>query len=94
MNRKLLHQINESVLLQQKLAGKVKYFYTPIIETILSQNSLNAAVIEETLETLLNFAFDESILILFKQLCRYYYNINPVAASEYIFLYREMWDEK
>ena len=40
--------------------------------------------IKHLLDKLLDFCFDESILLLFRKLCRYYLNINPIATADNI----------
>ena len=50
--------------------------------------------IEKLLDALLDFCFDEEVLNLYKKLCRYYYQIDAVAAAEYVYAYRDMWDER
>ncbi len=37
--------------------------------------------------------FDPAMLGLYKKLCRYYYDIDPVATASYVYAYRDMWDE-
>lgn len=49
--------------------------------------------IERVIEILLDYCYDDKMLLLFKRLCRYYYEINPIATFEYVNIYREMWDE-
>jgi len=44
------------------------------------------------LDGILDFCFDADMLLLYKKLCRYYFNIDPVATVSYINFYREMWD--
>jgi len=34
------------------------------------------------------------VLIVFKKLCRYYYNIDPQATAEQVQFYRELWDNE
>ncbi len=43
---------------------------------------------------MLDFCFDDKMLLLYKKLCRYYYDINPEATVSYVYAYREMWDEQ
>jgi len=43
---------------------------------------------------MLDFCFDDAMLCLYKDLCRYYFKIDPVATASYIYAYREMWDEE
>jgi hypothetical protein len=38
--------------------------------------------------------FDEDMLQLYKQLCRYFYAINPAITAYHIYAYRDRWDEK
>jgi hypothetical protein len=64
----------------------------PIINNLIQINSRNITEIEKVLDELLDFTTDKNILKLFKNLCRYYYSIDPVTASEYVFIYKKMWD--
>lgn len=50
--------------------------------------------IERVIEVLLDYCYDDKMLLLFKRLCRYYYEINPIATYEYVNIYRELWDEE
>jgi hypothetical protein len=68
--------------------------YKPEVEYILSEKITNELKIETLLEGILNFCFSEKMLALFKQLCRYYWELNPQATAKYINYYREMWDEE
>jgi hypothetical protein len=34
------------------------------------------------------------MLVLYKKLCRYYYEIDAEAAVSYVHAYRKMWDEQ
>jgi hypothetical protein len=43
---------------------------------------------------MLNFCFDDGMLVLYKKLCRYYFDIDPKATVSYVHAYREMWDEQ
>lgn len=47
--------------------------------------------IENLLDELLNYCYDEKVLMLFKELCRYYLVLNPEAVTSYVQFYREMW---
>jgi hypothetical protein len=50
--------------------------------------------IEHCLDGMLGFCFDDEMLLLYKKLCRYYFDIDQEAMVFYINSYREMWDEK
>ena len=66
--------------------------YTPVVEHIISSRSRDEKYIERTLDGLLSFCSHDGVLRLFKSLCRHYYGFAPQAASEYVQIYREMWD--
>ena len=83
---------NELQKLQREAVIGTMTFYRPEIERIIRTNNKDRHTIEHTLDALLDVAFDGDILLLFKKLCRYYYNIDPQATADYISYYREMWD--
>ncbi|PWH86598.1 hypothetical protein [Brumimicrobium oceani] len=64
----------------------------PEAERLIQNKSKDIKVIERTLDALLETAFDEEVLIVYKKLCRYYYDIDQRAAIQYVDFYREMWD--
>jgi hypothetical protein len=68
--------------------------YTPVVENILRTRSHDTNHIDHTLDGLLSFCSYEPVLVLFKQLCRHYWVLDPVATASYINAYREMWDSK
>ncbi len=68
--------------------------YSPIVEQIVTQQSTDRSLIESTLDGLLGFAGTEDGLALFKKLCRYYWDLDPLATASYISAYRETWDEE
>jgi hypothetical protein len=76
------------------LARRAVAAYSPVVESIVQDQSTDIRNIEHTLDGLLDFCFDSEALGLFKKLCRYYYGIDPSATAEYIQAYREMWDSE
>ncbi|MBS1808645.1 MAG: hypothetical protein JST84_10680 [Acidobacteria bacterium] len=68
--------------------------YTPIVQTIMCSRSRDVRHIEATLDRLLDHCGYEPALQLFKQLCRYYFTIDPAATVSYINTYREFWDSE
>jgi hypothetical protein len=68
--------------------------YQPVVNDILRTGSLDARSIERTLDGLLDFCDHESILAMFKALCRHYWPIDAAAAAWYVQAYREMWDSE
>jgi len=68
--------------------------YTPVVERILLSRSRDTSHIEHTLDGLLSFCGYEPALVLFKKLCRHYWELDPVATASHIYAYRDMWDSE
>lgn len=68
--------------------------YTPIVEDILRSRSRDASHIEHTLDGLLSFCGYAPALVLYKKLCRHFWEIDPAATAWHINAYREMWDSE
>ncbi len=66
--------------------------YLPVVEDILRTRCRDAQHIEHTLDHLLDFCADEHVLRLYKDLCRYYWDIDPAAVAYHVNAYRERWD--
>ena len=90
----LVDSISQLAKGTEQLAVKVVELYTPIVENIISTKSTDTKLIEQALEFMLDFCFNDKMLLLFKKLCRYYYLFDPQATAEYINLYRELWDDE
>lgn len=80
--------------LQRELVHQTVAAYQPEVNAIVSNKIKDEHRIEQALTWMLDAAFDEQVLQLYKKLCRYYYFINPEVAVRYIHYYREMWDEE
>ena len=65
---------------------------TPLVQDILRSRSRDIRRIEQTLDGLLDHCGYEPALRLYKQLCRYYFQLDPAATVSYINAYREMWN--
>lgn len=66
--------------------------YKPQVESLISNQTTDENSIQRTLDFMLDFCGDSKMLLLYKKLCRYYWDINPQATADYINHYREMWD--
>lgn len=66
--------------------------YTSLVEQILCEKSRDVRHIEETLDGLLDFCGNDALLLLYRQLCRHYFDIDPAATADYINMYRELYD--
>jgi hypothetical protein len=81
----LAKQINQ-------LALQAVPMYATQVEDIISTKCTDANHIERTLDGMMDFCFNEKMVLLFKKLCRYYYYINAAHTAEYVEIYRQMWD--
>ena len=62
------------------------------VDAIIQSGEQGIQRIEHQLDHMLGFCCDPDMLVVFKRLCRYYYDIDPVATIEHVQAYREMWD--
>jgi len=62
------------------------------VDAIIQSGERDTNHIEHQLDHMLGFCCDPDMLLVFKRLCRYYYDIDPVATIEHIQAYRVMWD--
>lgn len=67
--------------------------FSEIVEDIISSNCKDENYIETSLDKLLDMCFDENILILYKKLCRYYFDINPQGTKDYVMYYYERYEK-
>ena len=67
--------------------------YTPIVESIIATRGRDVRHIEQILDGLLDFACHPAGLLLYRRLCRHYWDIDPAATVAYVNAYREMWGE-
>ncbi len=65
---------------------------TPTVEGILRSRSRDVQHIERTLDRLLDYCGYEPAVLLYRRLCRHYWEIDPVATVSYVNAYRETWD--
>lgn len=85
---------NHIIKLQEKAIKTTLELYEPKINLIINSKSNDINLIERTLDALLDFAFDDKVLFLYRKLCKYCLYINPVTTKFYINSYREMWDDE
>ena len=62
------------------------------VDDIIQHGERDSARIDHQLDHMLGFCCDPDMLVVFKRLCRYYFDIDSVATAEYVDAYREMWD--
>ena len=67
--------------------------HTPEVDAIIAARSRDVRRIEQTLDYVLAHCGDDAMLALFKRLCRYYWDIDHHATAEYVYIYRDMFDD-
>lgn len=90
----MIEEINKLVQQQQELAKRAFKEYLPIVEDIIATQTKDINQISFTLDYMLDFCFDEQMLLLYRKLCRYLYDIDQGVAVSYVNAYRETWDEE
>lgn len=75
-----------------RICAEAAQLYDQEVECIVGSGNRDVRRIERALDGLLDFAFDEACLELFRRLCRHYWDIDRTATAEYVYTYREMWD--
>jgi len=58
------------------------------VDAIIHGGERNTHHIEHQLDHMLGFCCDPDMLVVFKRLCRYFYDIDPLAAAGYVHAYR------
>jgi hypothetical protein len=86
-----LKKMAQSLVLLNEQAYHV---YLPLVDAIIQSNSKDENEIGNLLDRILDIACMDKGFLLYKKLCRYYWDINPNATAYYINAYREMWDEE
>ncbi len=93
MIKALVEELRPLVEARNHLARKAETGFAMQVDDIIREGCKAPNRIEWLLTCMLDFCFDDRILVLFKKLCRYYYAINPEATASYVYSYRDMWDE-
>jgi len=88
----LVQAIGELAEAQQQLVYQAKQQYSIDVESILHNQCHAPQRIECVLDGMLDFCFDDEMVLLYKKLCRYYFKLDPVATASYVYAYRDMWD--
>jgi hypothetical protein len=86
-------EIKQLVAGINELANNAVPLYSVQVDHIINSGCLEKNTIEHLLDRMLDFCFNADMLKQYKKLCRYYYYIDPIATTEYVYAYREMWDD-
>ena len=92
MSKEEFSEIKELARQIQNLALQASVQFEVELNTIISGQIKDQKVIENLFDRMLDFANHDSVLMLYKKLCRYYLPINEQATVDYVYAYRDMWD--
>lgn len=67
--------------------------YTPLVDDICSRVASRNEV-ERMLDYLFDFAGNDKILLLYRRICRHYFQIYPESIAWYIMEYRKEYDRE
>jgi len=91
-----INNLNIQTLAQQlkTLANQALPIYTQKVEAIINNEIQDHNQIELTFDYMLDFCYDDKMLLLYKKLARYYFTINPQGTANYINYYRERYEDE
>ena len=90
----MIEAIKKLIEDRDHLAQHAYVQYNPVVEKIIASQNKDLNLISHTLDGILDFCFDEQMLLLYRKLCRYLWDIDPESTAYYINAYREMWEEE
>ena len=76
----------------QDMAVDALYRFTPIAEDIISGKITGENNIGYQLDYMLDYCWDDTVLLLYKRILRNLYNKYPALVASYAYAYRDMWD--
>ncbi len=89
----MIEDLKKLIESRNELAKRAYDEYEPIVNNIISSKTKDVNKICCTMDFILDFCFDDKMLLLYRRLCSYLYDIDVHAAADYVNYYREMWDE-
>ena len=75
------------------LADRALAAYRPVVDQLIRSNGQDTQACCHILDGLFGFCFDDRVLLLYRKVCRHLYFQDPVAAVEYVNMYREYYEE-
>jgi len=79
---------------RNQIAQQAFMQYEPLVNNIIASQNKDVNHICYTMDYMLDFCFDEQMLLLYRRLCRHLLDIDPQATANYVNYYLEMWDEE
>ncbi len=76
-----VEKIGTLIQYNRQLAREAEKLYALEVDAIIKAQNSNPDRIQHCLDGILDYCFDDNMLLLFKKLCRHYYVIYPVAVK-------------
>lgn len=92
-DKKILNEINAIVESFRTLNEQALVVYTPMVEDICSRKSVSAKELENLLDGLVSICISDDMTELFKRVCRCFYYQYPEVITDYVYLYKEMYED-
>jgi len=92
----MINELDVQDLAQQlkTLSNQAIPLYTLKVEAIINNEITDHNQIELTFDYMLDFCYDDEMLLLYKKLARYYFTVNPQGTANYIHYYRERYEDE
>lgn len=90
----MIEEISKLLENHKSLALQAHEQYSPLVNNIIASRTKDVNYIFHTLDGILDFCYNDQMLLLYRRLCRYLFDIDQQAAVDYVNIYREMWDEE
>ena len=91
-------RLSELAIKMKEIGSTAVSLYTPEIAAVCLCFARGEQVSEDALACLLDrmlgFCFEEEMVELFRKLCRAAFEQHPKVVTEYVFLFRNLWDEE
>jgi len=90
----MIEEVKKLAEIRNQLAQQALEQYEPLVTNIIATQNKDVNHICYTMDFMLDFCFDDKMLLLYRRLCRYLLDIDPQATASYVQAYRDMWDEE
>ena len=94
MGDSLFEDVFKMILPVKALVEEATSYVEPEVKTVLQHRITDKKRIEKLLDQLLNYAgLSDKADSLYRQLCNFYYFIDPVVVSEWIAIHSDMYGD-
>lgn len=88
----MIDEMSEICKMIQQLNDDLLQFYAPAVQDICNQENITESELEHFLDYLVSACISNDMLLLFKKVCKRFYKEYPETITEYIMIYKEMYE--